>query len=337
MLKENSMNILGNKLFRVSFFAFLLGGIFLFKVPNSKAVGDANFPDNTTLQITVGSTLTNYTIGGGSNADSLVVNPSSFVITISAGQRFTVYSSDRHTFTNDSGYSTICPSSDSSSLDVSVTTTQKVVTVTPSAAACSTSNSGGGSSGGGGGSGGGVSSPTVSATQSPLPSPTPTTTPLPSTLTPSTAPVLSTFTRDLRFGMSGDDVKALQDYLRTLGFYSNPNSTGFFDTPTKKAVIAWQKKNKLLARGYFGPYSRAKYNQNQTPLTQKANQKKILSLKSGVNFLNIRVSPSIRSKIVSKLKADQQVNFVDTKNGWYKIQNSDGSFGWVSGRYVDIK
>ena len=137
--------------------------------------------------------------------------------------------------------------------------------------------------------------------------------------------------------MSGDDVRALQDYLRASGFYTNPNSTGFFDTPTKKAVIAWQKKNKLLANGYFGPYSRARYNKSQTPLTQEVTQKNVLSLKSGINLLNVRVSPSTRAKVVGKLKADQQVHFVDTQNGWYKIQNSDGSFGWVSGQYIIIK
>ncbi len=137
--------------------------------------------------------------------------------------------------------------------------------------------------------------------------------------------------------MSGDDVKVLQDYLRTLGYYTNSNSSGFFDTPTKKAVIAWQKKNKLLANGYFGPYSRAQYNKNQTPLTQETPQKNILSLKPGFNFLNIRVSPSTRSKIVGKLKAGQQLNFVDVQNGWYKIQNVDGSSGWVSGQYITTK
>lgn len=349
MFKENSMNISGNKLFQFLFFIFLLSGIFLFKVPNSKAVGDAYFPNNTTLQVTVGSTLTSYTINGGSDADSLVVNASSFVITISAGQRFVVSSPDRHTFTNDSGYSTICPSgSDSSSLDVTVTTTQKVVTVTPSSTACSTSNSGGGSSGGGNssGGGGGGASTTIATQSPPLSSPTPSSVLLPSitllpTLTPSTVPVPSVapskFTRDLHFGMSGDDVKALQDYLRASGFYTNSNSTGFFDTPTKKAVIAWQKKNKLLSKGYFGSYSRAKYNQNRTPLTRKVTLKNVLSLKPGVNFINVRISPSTGTKIVGKIKAGQQIHFIDKQNGWYKIQNSDGSFGWILGQYVIIK
>ncbi len=325
-------------------------GLYAIGVNYAYAVGDAYFPNDTTLQITVGSTLTSYTINGGSNADSLVVNASSFVVTISSGQRFVVSSSGRHTFTNDSDYSTICPSSDSSSLDVTVTTTQKVITVTPSSTACSTSNSGGGGSSGGGGgasgssSGGGAPAPTVSATSSPSPSPSPSlsTTPLPSVSVSSPAPTSSTVsnkvTRDLYFGVNGDDVKTLQDYLRTSGYYTNPNSTGFFDTPTKKAVIAWQKKNKLSANGYFGPYSRVKY--NQTSLIPKVVQKKTpdtLELKPGVNFLNVRISPSAKAKIVSKLKAGQRVHFTDVQNGWYKVQNTDESLGWVLGQYIIVK
>ena len=348
MLKENSMNILGNKLFRVFFLVFLLCGIFLFKIPNSKAVGDASFPQDTTLQITVGGTLTNYTISGPSDADSLIVNPSSFVITISPGQSFTVTSSDRHVFINDSSLQTTC--SGSSSRVAIGAYIQRPVTITPDGTTTLTAppivNSSNSGATGGGYAGAVAPTPSPVFSSTPLPTtPTPiVTSPAPTSIpAPSPTPSLITsqrviFNRDLHFGMSGDDVKALQDYLRASGYYYNPNSTGFFDTPTKKAVIAWQKKNKLLSSGYFGPYSRAKY--NQTSLTQEVVQKKTpdtLELKPGIKLLNVRLSPSTRAKIVSKLKAGQQINFVDAQNGWYKVQNSDGSFGWVSGQYVIIK
>lgn len=67
------------------------------------------------------------------------------------------------------------------------------------------------------------------------------------------------FNRDLFFGIRGDDVKCLQQYLSV-------TNTGFFGPLTKSAIENWQAKNNISpASGYFGPISRKKYQQLTVP------------------------------------------------------------------------
>lgn len=73
------------------------------------------------------------------------------------------------------------------------------------------------------------------------------------------------FTRDFTTGSTGDDVKALQQFLNSHGFQvsasgpgSSDNETRYFGEATKEALIQWQIANDVLpANGYFGPTSRA--------------------------------------------------------------------------------
>ena len=58
--------------------------------------------------------------------------------------------------------------------------------------------------------------------------------------------------RILKWGLSGDDVKALQ---KNLGF---SNTDGIYGTWTMTKVKEWQVKNGLNADGVFGPGSRSK-------------------------------------------------------------------------------
>ncbi len=77
-----------------------------------------------------------------------------------------------------------------------------------------------------------------------------------------------TFTRDLFLGVTGEDVKCLQQYLNSAGHQlaatgagSPGNETTYYGPRTKAAVAAWQAANGVSpAAGYFGPISRAKYN-----------------------------------------------------------------------------
>ncbi|MDP2593128.1 MAG: peptidoglycan-binding protein [bacterium] len=88
------------------------------------------------------------------------------------------------------------------------------------------------------------------------------------------SPVLtaSSFTRDLKLGDSGDDVKALQQYLNCVGFTissegpgSSGNETNYFGSLTKAALVAFQNAfaDEILAplnlsegTGYFGERTR---------------------------------------------------------------------------------
>ncbi|MEK7451451.1 MAG: peptidoglycan-binding domain-containing protein [Patescibacteria group bacterium] len=77
------------------------------------------------------------------------------------------------------------------------------------------------------------------------------------------------FTRNLYLGVSGDDVKCLQQYLNASGNKvaesgagSSGNETVYFGSRTKAAVAAWQSANGVSpAVGYFGSISQSKYSQ----------------------------------------------------------------------------
>lgn len=56
-------------------------------------------------------------------------------------------------------------------------------------------------------------------------------------------------TRNLKKGVSGNDVKALQTALKTLGYFSYPSLTTYYGDVTVSAVSAFQKKSGLTANG----------------------------------------------------------------------------------------
>jgi len=77
--------------------------------------------------------------------------------------------------------------------------------------------------------------------------------------------VPTTFTRDLEFGMTGEDVRALQVYLNTHGYLvatmaegSPGNETTFFGEATRAALIKLQQAAGITpTAGYFGPKTRS--------------------------------------------------------------------------------
>ncbi|MFA5000813.1 MAG: peptidoglycan-binding domain-containing protein [Candidatus Paceibacterota bacterium] len=64
------------------------------------------------------------------------------------------------------------------------------------------------------------------------------------------------FTKTLRLGSSGNDVKELQEKLRTEGFFTHPVSTGYFGTITEKAVKDFQKARFLKVSGLVNASTR---------------------------------------------------------------------------------
>jgi len=77
--------------------------------------------------------------------------------------------------------------------------------------------------------------------------------------------VQGNYTRDLQFGMTGEDVRQLQIYLNSKGFTVAPsgpgslgNETTYFGNATRAALIKFQKASGISpAAGYFGPLTRA--------------------------------------------------------------------------------
>ena len=74
------------------------------------------------------------------------------------------------------------------------------------------------------------------------------------------------FTRDLELGMSGEDVRQLQQFMNAQGFLvaeadagSPGQETTYFGALTQKALVRYQASNSISpAAGYFGPITRAK-------------------------------------------------------------------------------
>src|SRR5690606_3549375 len=63
--------------------------------------------------------------------------------------------------------------------------------------------------------------------------------------------------RDLTIGMSGEDVRALQNLLISQGYSIPAGSTGFFANQTRSALSMYQSANNISpAIGYFGPITR---------------------------------------------------------------------------------
>lgn len=168
--------IIKNKFSLSLFLTVLVIGLYAIGINHAYAVGNAYFPQATTVTLGVGD----FTITAGSDADTVVTTGTNITVTISTGQTFTLQSSDRKLLENDSTsiYTYSCDS-DKSTITLTSTTTRTVI-ITPSATACGTPGSSGG--GGGGGAGTTTSTPTptpsVSATPTPTVTPTPTSTPL---------------------------------------------------------------------------------------------------------------------------------------------------------------
>jgi len=71
--------------------------------------------------------------------------------------------------------------------------------------------------------------------------------------------------RTLKLGMSGADVKALQNKLISLHYIDVKSATGVFDSGTHHAVVAFQKVHRLGRDGIVGPITRSKLAAPTTP------------------------------------------------------------------------
>lgn len=80
------------------------------------------------------------------------------------------------------------------------------------------------------------------------------------------------FSRNLQVGMSGEDVRALQEFLKVQGMDIYPEGivSGYFGQLTKQAVGRWQVRQGIVAAdssalGSFGPLTRAAINAITAP------------------------------------------------------------------------
>ena len=106
----------------------------------------------------------------------------------------------------------------------------------------------------------------VTAAETPAPGAAPAT---PSSA-PEPAPAVSS-KLPLALGTRGDDVSELQSKLRDLG-YTRLDKDGYFGEATRRAVMSFQKKNKLEADGMAGEATLALLNGDGEPATEETEQ-----------------------------------------------------------------
>ena len=237
--------------------------------------------------------------GSSATMETIEVGATSFTATLQAASAMTISAPNLSVTTEPAigGITAVC-SSGVKTITIPAVSGANTVTVTPSSTACtndtsSTSSGGGGPVGlvGSGGGGGGSASPVIPAPSTP-PASTPSSSGLSTTQVDAilsllssfgadqatidnvksalngqatTGTVTAAFVRNLELGMTGADVKALQQWLNANGYrvaesgYGSPgNETTKFGGATKAALIKFQKANGITpAAGYFGPKTRA--------------------------------------------------------------------------------
>ena len=71
-------------------------------------------------------------------------------------------------------------------------------------------------------------------------------------------PIALNFTRNLRQGMSGEDVSALQLFLIRFSYLQGGNAVAYFGPKTKAALIKFQSEHGIPGTGFFGAMTKAK-------------------------------------------------------------------------------
>lgn len=167
------------------------------------------------------------------------------------------------------------------------------------------------------------------------------------------APEYALGSRQLVKGMTGNDVKAMQELLLQLGC-SLPKygADADFGAETERAVIAFQKKQGLTADGKYGEETHkaamaaladSEDGKQDEPSAEEpapdelpaadGTQVKIVAESGKVN---VRVGNGTEYSRISSVAGGSTFSFVATAaNGWHAIV-INGQVGWVSGKYSQI-
>lgn len=128
----------------------------------------------------------------------------------------------------------------------------------------------------------------------------------------------------MKLNDQGDNVKALQKMLISLGYdLGAGKDDGIYGPATVSAVKQFQKDKRLAIDGLAGQatldalYEATNSNQAKQKITVTA------------NLLNVRIGPGINYAIVDKVSKGATFELLEINNGWGKIDK-----GWVSMQYV---
>ena len=165
----------------------------------------------------------------------------------------------------------------------------------------------------------------------------------------SPAPVeLTLGCRLLQKGMSGADVKELQEALIDLGYTLEHGADGSFGSETRAAVKAFQKDQRLTQDGKYGDKTHAALmdaladaeDGDEAPSVEEqpapAPERKVV-LVSNNGKVNIRVGNGTNYSRITSAKAGTAFTHVATaENGWHAVVVGS-RVGWVSGEFSQIE
>ena len=244
------------------------------------AYNDVQLSSGSTIVLSVGGSNVEFSAGGGTIQDIQVAG-SNVTFTMAPGSTVSMNSTSRTTYTYQAGRATAsftCTDS-ASVLNVSLASSEpnnETLVVTPTGGTCAVPTSSGGGGGGATPAPEPTPEPAPAATPAPEPAPAATPAPAPSSVAVVTAPAVAqpspvaqlvspVFNKDLVVGAKGDDVKRLQELLKTdASVYPTGQVTGYFGPLTKAAIVKFQlkygviKSDKEVGAGRLGPKTRAK-------------------------------------------------------------------------------
>ncbi len=72
----------------------------------------------------------------------------------------------------------------------------------------------------------------------------------------------------------------------------------------------------------------------ETPVEEASPSAKVTILQTPTGFLRVREDATTASTEITRVNPGEEYEFLDEKNGWYKIKLNDSEEGWVSGQYT---
>ncbi len=72
----------------------------------------------------------------------------------------------------------------------------------------------------------------------------------------------------------------------------------------------------------------------KAPIEEASPSAKITILQTPTGFLRVREDATVSSTEITRVNPGEEYEFLDEKNGWYKIKLNDSEQGWVSGQYA---
>ncbi len=138
----------------------------------------------------------------------------------------------------------------------------------------------------------------------------------------------------LKRGSRGTNVVVVQNTLKSQGFMSsNVNSTGYYGTITRSAVMNFQRARGLRVDGVVGPQTLRAMGLAGTGGSYDSTPTTANGVVRVGSYLNVRSGPSTGYGVTSTLSSGQGVNLYEQRGNWYRITTGSD---WVHSAYIQV-